>query len=366
VLAPPQAVLCPGDYARVQCGQPRLLMETSPILRTLHVGVGRRGEWPLELCRPERGFQPVGLCDSVPEHLRAARARTGLGADECYTDFAAMLESVPADVLIICTPTPTHVPMARAAIARGLAVITEKGMATTWSEARALVADVAARSARVVVAQNYRYKAIERTVRRAIHDASAPFHVGRVFWVDYTEHRVRPEPRTLTYPFASVWDMSCHHFDNLTDWLGRPRAVTARAPAATWSAYPHPANTAAFIEFADDVHVNYAHTQDAARIELRIRVHGERGALFVDDTRISFSSHPRENFGWIEPTFITAEPAHKPPEAGILADFHRYLTTGDEPGISARHNLEVMALCELTVRSCQQARRVTREELNDA
>jgi predicted dehydrogenase len=340
-------------------------MVIAPLLRTLHVGVGRRGEWPLALCRPEQGFQPVGLCDSVPEHLTAARARTGLGRDMCFTDFTSMLELVPADALIICTPTPTHVPVARAAIARGLAVITEKGMASTWSEARALVADVAARSAHVVVAQNYRYKAIERTVRRAIHDASAPFHIGRVFWVDYTEHRVRPEPRTLTYPFASVWDMSCHHFDNLTDWLGCPRAVTAHAPAAAWSAYPNPANTAAFIEFGDAVRVHYAHTQDAARIELRIRIHGERGALFVDDTRISFSPHPRENFGWIEPSEVELEPAPSLPEAGVLADFHRYVTTGVEPGISARHNLEVMALCELTVRSCLQARRVTREELDD-
>ena len=33
------------------------------ILNTIIVGVGGRGNWPLRLCKPENGFQIVGLCD---------------------------------------------------------------------------------------------------------------------------------------------------------------------------------------------------------------------------------------------------------------------------------------------------------------
>jgi len=53
--------------------------------------------------------------------------------------------------------------------------------------------------------------------------------IDEPFLVDYLQHRVRPVPVTLTYPFASVWDMSCHHFDNLPCSLGPVAEVTAHA-----------------------------------------------------------------------------------------------------------------------------------------
>jgi hypothetical protein len=47
--------------------------------KTVHVGVGGRGEWPLELFRgqPER-WRPVALVDVNRETLVAAAASTGL------------------------------------------------------------------------------------------------------------------------------------------------------------------------------------------------------------------------------------------------------------------------------------------------
>jgi len=185
---------------------------------------------------------------------------------------------------------------------------------------------------------------------------------GVIYHVDYVHHRVRPEPRTLHFPFASVWDMSCHHFDNLMFWLGPIEAMTARAYAAPWSAYRHPNNTAAWLEMQNGTRVDYLHTHDAARSSLHIEFQGERGALWWDGTSLRFSMKPNKNWGHCEPSLVPLDP--EPGLPALLLDFYTYVTGGPEPGISGFQNLETMAACEMLVRSATLNTRITRTLLN--
>ena len=77
------------------------------VLRVLHVGVGNRGTWPLELCTPETGFVPAALCDVRESALREARERTGLPASVCFENYTeALAHTGPnIDCIIICAPT---------------------------------------------------------------------------------------------------------------------------------------------------------------------------------------------------------------------------------------------------------------------
>ncbi len=47
-------------------------------LRTVHVGVGARGTWPIEVMGADPKFQPVALVDLNRAFLDAAAARLGL------------------------------------------------------------------------------------------------------------------------------------------------------------------------------------------------------------------------------------------------------------------------------------------------
>lgn len=332
------------------------------VLRTLHVGVANRGIWPLQRCKPEVGFTPVALCDVGPEALAKGRELTGLGESACFNDIDKALDQVDVDAVIICAPTTFHVTLATKAIERGKPVLMEKGMAPNWADAKQLVDLVQQKDSILAIAQNYRYNAVERTVYRAINDPQHPAYLGPVHLLTYTQHRVRPNPRTLTFPFASVWDMSCHHFDNMLYWLGAMKEMTAFSFAADWSAYKYDNNTGAHIVMDSGINVQYMHTHDAARGSLEIQVHGERGALVVEGKKITFNERPTEQFGKRPVVDVELEAGDS--EADVLDAFYQYITQGIEPGISARNNLETMAACEMMVRSAQNHNTCRRSDLD--
>jgi hypothetical protein len=61
-------------------------------LRTIHVGVGGRGAWPVRLFRAEaERWESVALVDFDPAALATAREASGLPADACYGSLEAAL-----------------------------------------------------------------------------------------------------------------------------------------------------------------------------------------------------------------------------------------------------------------------------------
>ena len=326
-----------------------------PILRAIHLGVGNRGQWPLRLATPEAGFRPVALVDPDPKMLAAARELGG--ETPAFLDLDEALAKTGADVAIICSPTRFHLAQGSRCLAAGLHVLVEKGMAPGLADAKQLVASAQAAKRVLCVAQNYRYQSMERTVARTIGDPSHPHFAGAPFLIEYTQNRQRPHPRTLDYPFASVWDMSCHHFDTLLAWLGNGfTEITARAFGPKWSRYAFPNNKSLQIAHASGCFVHYLHTHNAAFNEVHIRVQAERGTILVDGEKVSFC--PRGDVQLQHEPVVAVTPEPHASEAGVLADFYRHCVDGESVGISGAANLSVMALCDATCRSAETGRTV--------
>ena len=343
------------------------MSETSEIskspLRTIHVGVGGRGWWPIEVMGADPKFAPVALVDFKPENLPAARAQLDLPESAVFPDLETALAGTDAEAVVICTPTRTHGALARQAFAAGRHVLVEKGMTLDWEEAKALVQAADEANVRFCVAQNYRYGANELAVTALLADTAHPHHPGRVEIVDYVHHRFRPEPRTLDYPFAMVWDMSCHHMDSLGCWLGPLRRATAHAYNTTWSRYAHDANIAAFLEYANGAVCHYILTHTATLSEWRVTLQGDRGALRLHDAPgVRFYPRPEQMLGAADPIPCDV-PSQPRTEQGVADAFYRYIVEGLEPGISGRNNLETLAACEMLVRSAREGRPVERGEL---
>jgi predicted dehydrogenase len=331
-------------------------------LRTIHVGVGGRGRWPVDLLSADGRFRPVAFVDVSPEALGWALGRAGLPASAGFADAETALRSAEADALVICTPTRTHAAFCRLGFAAGKHVLVEKGMTLDWAEARALVAEADAAGVRFCVAQNYRYTAEVRGLAAAL----ASGRYGSPHLIDLLHHRHRPEPRTLDYPGAMVWDMACHHFDNIVHLFGPVARATAATHSAPWSPYRHDAGVSAVLELASGPVCTYQLTHQATVPDYRWLLQSERGALRTVGDSV-WEWLPR---GPIEQFAPHGPPEPVPPapplrsEQGVVDDWHRYVVDGVEPGISGRRNLKTLAACEMVLRAAAAGRAVSRAELD--
>jgi predicted dehydrogenase len=334
----------------------------SQVLRTILVGVGARGRWPVRHCRADGRFEPVALVDKSPDFLRAAQEELGLPDELLFDDLGAALQNVEADAVILCTPTKTHAPLSRIAFDAKKHVLVEKGMTSDWDEAVSLVAEAQSAGVKFCVAQNYRYQPTESAISTILNAPSHPHFPGELALVEYVHHRYRPEPRTLNYPFAMVWDMGCHHVDSLSLWLGAARRVTAHSYNAPWSAYEHDANISAVIEYESGAVCNYTLTHTATISDYHLILQGERGALRAFDGPLRFFPVPSQQLGASEPVECEV-PSSEGSERGVLNAFARYIINDEEPGISGRNNLKTLAVCEMLVRSAREGRTVDASEL---
>lgn len=330
-------------------------------IRTIHVGVGRRGRWPLEVLAAESRFQPAALVDVSPELLASAQALTGLAASVTFANLEEALAQVAADAAIICTPTVYHAPLARVAFQAGKHVLVEKGMTTNWQDAVALVAEAERAGVRFCVSQNYRYRPEILDLKSAV----AGGRYGTPHLIDLVHHRYRPTPRTLDYPFAMVWDMSVHHLDNLVFCFGPVAEATARSFTTPWSQYSHDAGIAGVLRFTSGAVATYAMSHIASFNDYRFVVQSAAGVLAWDGENWQWQPTPDTDFGRAaKPQPVPHAPAPARSEHGVLDDLYRYIVDGVEPGISGRNNLEVLRACEMLCRSSQVGRTVRRDEIS--
>jgi predicted dehydrogenase len=116
------------------------------------VGVGDIFPRYLKQAAESKRARFVATC---AHHLESAKARAmEYGIDAWYDDYAAMYEAVRPDGVVIATPNSLHAAQAIAAFERGIHVLCEKPMATTWEDCRAMV-DAAQRTGAVFLCLPY-------------------------------------------------------------------------------------------------------------------------------------------------------------------------------------------------------------------
>jgi predicted dehydrogenase len=108
-------------------------------LRVGIVGL-RMGEDMLDALAQHARAEVCALCDPIEERVRPLAQKYSVPA--VYADYGEMLAGTTLDGVCISTPNRLHVPMVRAALARGLHVLCEKPLALSAADAR-LVLDEA-------------------------------------------------------------------------------------------------------------------------------------------------------------------------------------------------------------------------------
>jgi predicted dehydrogenase len=182
---------------------------------------------------------------------------------------------------------------------------------------------------------------------------------GKPAIIDLFHHRYRPNPRTLNYPNAMVWDMSCHHFDNLIFWLGKAKTVIAHTYNPPWSKYAYDSGVTAIIEFENNIICNYCLTHCAQNNFYRLLMQTEVGTLRAYDVSgIEFQPISKESQS-VKLLSVSRS------EQSVLNAFRDYIRHGIEPGISGRNNLNVMALCQAVCDSAEKREPINVAQLLD-
>jgi len=118
------------------------------------IGAGSMANTHAKSFSSMRGVRITACADIDPARARAFAARWDI--PKWYADYRVLLAAETLDALSVVTADAAHAPVALAAIARGLAVLCEKPLATSLADARKM--RDAARARGVVTHVNFSYR----------------------------------------------------------------------------------------------------------------------------------------------------------------------------------------------------------------
>jgi len=251
--------------------------------RILVVGGGSIGERHVR-CLLRTGRAEVSLCE--PDPTRGPEVAERHQVSLC-ADFTEALQSRPEGV-VICTPAPLHVPMAREAVAAGAHVLVEKPLSTSIDGAGELAAEAGAADRRVRVAYVWRRHPAVRAAHEHLHRGS----IGELLQIHIAGGQdfaaLRQGYATTYYADRAKGGGAIQdgltHFANLVEMLAGP--TSSLLCEADHLAIPG-------VEVEDSVGVIarhgrvlavYAYNQTQKPNEMTLELHGTTGSLRVDLT----------------------------------------------------------------------------------
>jgi len=206
-------------------------MSGSGSLRVAIAGYGLAGEvFHAPLVAATEGLSLVAVTTS--DAGRAARARAAYHGIAVKPDAETLLRDIPdVHVLVVATPNRLHVPIARAALAQGIAVVMDKPLATQAAAAAALVDAFAAARVPLTVFQNRRWDGDFLTVALLVRSGE----LGAITRFESRYERFRPQIDPEAWreqPAADeggglLLDLGAHLVDQALTLFGTPRRVYA-------------------------------------------------------------------------------------------------------------------------------------------
>jgi UDP-N-acetylglucosamine 3-dehydrogenase len=333
---------------------------TSP-LRIGLAGLGSMGRNHLRVISNHPETTLVAVADPDPAALGAAAGLTGAAA---FADPLEMVRQTNLDGFVIAAPTTAHMPLALAAIERGLGVLVEKPLAATVEDGLAIVNAARKRNVRVQIGHVERYN-------------PAVLEMGRLMragWLStiyaITSRRAGPFPARIRDVGVTV-DLGTHDVDILC-WIAGERPVRVYAETAQRLHASHEDLTFGLMHFPSGAtgFLDVDWLTPAKRRSL-VAV-GEEGMFELDylTQRLSFTRSNVERpqmIGGYATTF-TGDVAEIPVESveplrAQLDEFVRVLRTGQRPYVDAEDGLWAVAIANALLTAASERRPIDLSDL---
>ena len=234
----------PGIERRGLCRKCAILVlepDLSSGLRVGLVGAGMVSAYHVAGWQAAEGAALVAIAD--PDPARAAGRAARVPGAQVFSTLDEMIAAVDLDVIDIATPPATHAGLVGRAQAAGLHVICQKPLAGDAARAAAIV-DALSSSSRVMVHENWRWRATYRALRTALKESriAAPgrfeFRVesaGLLKDASGLYPALQRQPFFATMPRLLVFELLVHHLDVLAFLFGDVEILAAelsrRCPA---------------------------------------------------------------------------------------------------------------------------------------
>lgn len=198
------------------------------LVRVAIIGYGRAGQtFHTPLIRSTPGLQLAVIASSRPQHVRSALADVTIVSSP-----AGVWTNPSIDVVVIATPTTTHVELAAAALEAGKHVVVDKPLACSLDGARRLSALASRKGRLLTVFQNRRWDGDFVALEAIVRDGM----LGDITHFESQFNRYRPvvRDRWRERPGrgSGVWnDLGPHLVDQALQLFGLPESVSGHLAA---------------------------------------------------------------------------------------------------------------------------------------
>jgi len=177
----------------------------------------------------DTGVKITAVCDIKPGRAKAMAEQLNCAYFTCYE---TMLSAEGFDALHNCLPHYLHAPVSIAALKKGINVICEKPMATTVSDAEAMIAAANHSGAKLEVIFQNRYNPATTAIKEALNSGALGKIEGgwlQVTWYRDEAYYTQNDWRGLwaTEGGGALINQSIHTFDLMNYFLGDPTSVSA-------------------------------------------------------------------------------------------------------------------------------------------
>ena len=331
------------------------------------VGCGAMSRAWLDAARQIDGLKIVGLVDLGLDHARSRAAEFRLDGADTSASLDAMLDKRRPDAVFDAVVPAARTSIARSAFASGCHLLSEKPLAASLDEARAVVA-AARKAGRVhAVAQNRRYHPSVRRIRRFLNMGA----VGKPTGI-HCDFFLAPHFGGFREEMAHVLllDMAIHAFDAARAMTGlEGERVYCREwdPPNSW--FRQGSSAAAIFDMTGGAVFVYRGSwcADGERTswEASWRIVGERGSLVWDgfDVLHAEAVDGDERDGLLNRTRKVEVPPLGPADRvgghlGVMQDFVAALRGGPPPETAGADNLKSLAMVFAAIESAETDRLV--------
>jgi predicted dehydrogenase len=310
----------------------------------------------------------VGISSLDGESLAARAAEFGVPA---FADHRRLL-AVEPDVVVICTPHPSHPALAIEALEHTAHVLVEKPLAVETREADAMIA-AAERTGRLLgVCLQQRFRPVIAAARALVAGGA----IGGLLRVSVVDPWYRPWSYFASADWRGTWqgegggvlmNQAPHTLDLLCHLTGRPSAVIGRSQRRVQPMEAEDTATA-LLEYDEGAIGTLVVSTTEPGVQ-RIEIVGERGRIEVVGETIAFDrfepslpDHRATAPGMFDQPAVVREEVTLPPGRGdhldVHEDFADAIRTGRAPRAAARDALWSLELANAIVLSTHTGARV--------